>query len=258
MERSRFAATLAWLAPTAAVATVGVLDGLDLSAKSMIGVVASGVVVGTAAGLVALAIGPRRRAAPGLITCFVVVVGAGIAFLSGVGNDRHRADVRARLQQQGNVAATAYPGWYGVAADHGVRIFALQLDLHSDLARTIADNFDRPVSLLVFGVDNRAGSRDVEIDLTEIHLMMRDGTTHTAPPRAEILKSAHRDELRTLHVGVYGIPHGTVRQNALAFLAPSEPMETLAAVSILLDGRSFTIPGRYYTAEEKRARAAHH
>jgi hypothetical protein len=87
-------------------------------------------------------------------------------------------------------------------------------------------------------------------------LTLRDGTTHASPPRAEILKSARSDEVRTAHAGVYEIAAGTAKQNNLAFLAPDEPMQDVTALSVVLDGRSVTIPGRYYTADEKRAGAA--
>ena len=255
MERSRVAATAAWIVPTAGVAAVGVLDRLELPATPMIVVVAATVAVGILATLFALAAGARRRALPGAIVCFAILSVATIAYFAGGGDVRDRAAARAHLQQQASAAGTEYPGWYGVATS-GVRLFALQLDVNSELARRIAANFDRPISLLVVGVDNRAGQRVVELDLTEARLTLRDGSTRLSPPRAEILKGARSDELRAAHGGVYTIAPGTAKQNNLAFLSPDEPMQEVVAVSVKLDGRSVTIPGRYYTAEEKRAGAA--
>jgi len=255
MERSRVAAAAAWIVPTAGVAIVGVLDGLELPATPMIAVVAASVGVGVVAAIVAAATGARRQALAGFIVCFVILSVAASAYFAGIGNDRDRAEARARLQKEGAAAGTEYPGWYGVATG-GVRVFAVQLDPESELARRIAANFDRPISLLVVGVDNRAGNRDVELDLGEVRLTMRDGSTRVSPPRADILKSARSDELRTIHAGAYKIAAGTAKQNNLAFLAPDAPMQDVTAVSVTLDGRSLTIPGRYYTADEKRARAA--
>ncbi|MCA1665269.1 MAG: hypothetical protein LC659_13570, partial [Myxococcales bacterium] len=202
MERARLAAAAAWIVPTAGVAIIGVLDGLALPATAMIAVVAASVGAGVAAAIVAVAAGARRQAVAGFVVCFVIVVVAAMAYVAGVGNDRDRGEARARLQKQGSAAGNEYPGWYGVASS-GVRLFALQLDAHSELAGRLAANFDRPISLLVVGVDNRAGNRDVELDLRELRLTLRDGTTHASPPRAEILRSARSDELRAIHGGVY-------------------------------------------------------
>lgn len=256
MERARVAAAAAWIVPTAGVAIVGVLDAREPPATTMMGVVAAGVAVGVVAAIVAVALGAGRRALPGFIVCAAIVSVAAIAYFAGVGNVRDRAEARARLQHEGSAAGSEYPGWYGVAGDGALRLFALQLDPQSELGRRLAASFDRPVSLLVVGVDNRRGARDVTLDLRELQLTMRDGTTRATPPRADILASARSDELRRAHAGVYAIAAGTAKQNNLAFLAPDAPMHDVIAVSIVVDGKRVAIPGRWYTADEKRAGVA--
>jgi hypothetical protein len=221
----------------------------------MMAILGASVAIGLAAALLAVLGGERWRALPGLLGCVAIVSVAAIAYVAGSADDRNRAAARARLQQQGASAATEYPGWYGVASG-GVRLFAVQLDPKSELARRVTDNFARPIALLVVGVDNRGGPRDVALDLTEVRLTLRDGSTRASPPYSAILASARSDELRAQLSGRYVIPAGTAKQNNLAFLSPDETMRDVVGVTVELDGGSVTIPGRYYTAEEKRARGA--
>jgi hypothetical protein len=243
---------LAWIAPAVGVAAVGVSDRLALPPRLLVAFVVIGVGVGVVATIVAWATGGRRRAAAGAIVNGVVVAGAVIAMFAGVRDKARRAADTAELRKEGATAAAEYPGWYGAGGDGVLRLFALELDARSELAQKIAAGFDGPVAPLVVGLDNRGGDRDVTLDLSEVRLTMRDGSTRVTPPRAAILARAKTDALRAYHAGVYRVARGTTVTNALAFL--DGPMQDVTAVSVIVDGRMVTLPGRWYTADEKRAR----
>lgn len=217
----------------------------------MVPCVAVGVAVGVIATIVAWATGARRGALVGAIVNGVVVAGALIAVFAGVRDKARRAADTAELRKEGATAAAEYPGWYGMGSDGRLRLFALELDAKSELAQKIAAGFDGPVATLVVGLDNRAGDGDVTLDLTEVRLTMRDGSTRVTPPRAAILARAKTDALRSYHAGVYRVARGTTVTNALAFL--DGPMQEVTAIGVVVDGRAVTIAGRWYTADEKRA-----
>jgi len=245
-------AAVGWIAPAVAVAVVGVSDRWTVPANVLVAIVAAGVGVGLVATVVAWAGGARREALMGAIVNGVVVAGVVIAMASGVRDKARRAADSAELRKEGATAAAEYPGWYGAGSDGAVRLFALELDAKSELAQKIASGFDGPVAPLVVGLDNRGGDHDVTLDLTEVRLTMRDGTTRVTPPRAAILARAKTDALRAYHAGVYHVARGATVTNALAFL--DGPMQDVTAVSVVVDGHAVTLPGRWYTAEEKRAR----
>jgi hypothetical protein len=240
------------MAPAVAVAVVGVSDRWAPAANVLAAIVAGGVAVGVLATIVAWARGARRGAATGAIVNGVVIAGVVIAMWSGARDRARRAADSAELRKEGATAAAEYPGWYGAGGDGRVRLFALELDAQSELAQKIATGFDGPVAPLVVGLDNRAGDHDVTLDLTEVRLTLRDGTTRATPPRAAILARAKTDALRSYHAGVYRVARGTTVTNALGFL--DGPMQDVTAVGLVVDGRLVTLPGRWYTADEKRAR----
>jgi len=243
---------LAWIAPAVGVAVVGVSERCELAPKLLLTIVAVGVGVGVLATIVAWIRGARRRALTGAIVNGVVLAGAGIALASGVHDQARRAADSAELRKEGATAAAEYPGWYGAGGDGAMRLFALELDAKSELAQKIATGFDGPVAPLVVGLDNRGGDHDVTLDLTEVRLTMRDGTTRTTPPRAAILARAKTDALRTYHAGVYKVARGATVTNALAFL--DGPMQDVTAIGVNVDGRLVTLPGRWYSVEEKLQR----
>jgi hypothetical protein len=249
---SERAAAVAWIAPAAGVAAVGVSDRLALPENVLVASVAIGVAVGVLATIVAWATGARRGAAVGAIVNGVVIAGVAIALFAGARDQSRRAADSAELRKEGATAAAEYPGWYGTGGDGRVRLFALELDARSELAQKIAAGFDGPVAPLVVGLDNRGGDRDVELDLTELGLTMRDGTTRVTPPRAAILARAKSEALRSHHAGVYRVAPGTTLTNALGFL--DGPMQDVTALSVVVDGHPVTLSGRWYTADEKRAR----
>ena len=249
---SERAAAVAWIAPAAGVAAVGVSDRLALPERWLVASVAVGVAIGVVATIVAWATGARRGAAVGAIVNGVVLAGVGIALFAGVRDKARRAADTVELRKEGATAAAEYPGWYGAGSDGAVRLFALELDAKSELAQKIGAGFDGPVAPLVVGLDNRGGDRDVTLDLTEVRLTMRDGSTRVTPPRAAILARAKTDALRAYHAGVYGVARGTTVTNALGFL--DGPMQDVTAVGVMVDGHTVTIPGRWLTADEKRAR----
>jgi hypothetical protein len=202
--------------------------------------------------IVAWATGGRRRALAGAIVNGVVVAGVVIAFFAGGRDLRARAAQSSELRKEGAAAAAEYPGWYGTGSDGRVRLFALELDAESELAQKIGAGFDARVAPVVVGLDNRGGDRDAELDLTEVRLTMRDGSVRVTPPRAAILAHAKSDALRRAHAGVYRVARGTTLTNALAFV--DGPMQEVTAIRVVVDGHAVTLPGRWYSADEKRAR----
>lgn len=247
----RAAASVAWIAPAAGVAAVGVSDRLALPANWLVASVSAGVAIGVVATIVAWATGARRGAAVGAIVNGVVIAGVAIAVFAGVRDKARRAADTAELKKEGATAAAEFPGWYGTGSDGRLRLFALELDARSELAQKIAAGFEGPVAPMVVGLDDRAGDRDVTLDLTEARLTMRDGSTRVTPPRAAILARAKSDALRNAHAGVYPVARGAAVTNALLFVDGA--MNDVTTISVIVDGHSVSIVGRWYTADEKRA-----
>ncbi|MSP61327.1 MAG: hypothetical protein EXR72_13475 [Myxococcales bacterium] len=249
--------------PWVVLAAIGVVDGVG-TAGSMPWL-AWAASAGAAFGLVGGAIAWAARRDPALdarrtallASGGAVVIGAALALaaLWGARDGHARAEEMARGRATARRAVEDLAGWSGGLVGDGFRIFITHIPAASEHGREMAAGFDRPFSLLVVSVDNRAGARPVEVDLGVPQLLLADGGLRPGPPRGEFVASVRSlpDEFRRLHGGPYRVQPGEAMGSGLLFLAPGDPLEQTVALSLLVNGAPVAIPGRWFSAEEKRA-----
>jgi hypothetical protein len=178
----------------------------------------------------------RRRAILGMAASAVVLGVVAVASISGAVMGRH---TQADLKRMTDLALNDAPGWNGGAALDGASVFAFEIDAASDLAKLLARAYDRPYRIVLFGVDNRAGGRDVLLDLGSARLHHTGGavtmTAAAVPPESVRVATGERID------------------GARAPFAPSDSLRDVDWIEIRFDGVERRLPGRYFTREEKRA-----
>jgi hypothetical protein len=198
----------------------------------------------------------RIQLVAGLGISAAVFAAAGIALARGRADARTQRERTAKVEALANAGVQEFPGWVGRVAEGGVVLFATQLDPQSPLGQMIVRTFSRPVVPVFIGVDNRAGTTPMTLDLSRVMLELEDGSKRPLPPRAEVLATAQgpeRESVLAQHGGIYQIPAGGRLGNAIVFADPSAPLAHTVALRIRIDGRAARIPGRFLSAAEKNA-----
>jgi hypothetical protein len=260
-----FAAAASWLFPIAALTLVGLSErasGLGSSADSFlvtlsVAAAVPGIALGVgawlgSAGQVAI----RRRAIAGTAAGSAVLVLAGMGTIAGAVAARRSA---REMQRATEAAVHDFGGWNGGADVDGANVYAIEVDARADLASLVLQPYDRAYRVMLLGIDNGAGQRPVQVDLATVAAVRGAArglvTIDACVPRAERLEHT-RDEGRAAVEAqdtVVTVAPGTRLDAAAAFFPPGERFEDVSALNVGIDGTIRTLPGRYFSIEEKRA-----
>jgi hypothetical protein len=136
-----------------------------------------------------------------------------------------------------NEALRDTPGWNGGAPLDGGSVSASEIDPSSELATLLAKSHGGPYHFVVFGLDNRAGRRDVVLDVGTARALHEGGaiTTTTAPSP------------------VIRVPAGDGTDGAIAVFPAEESFRDVRWIEIRVDGAPRRLVGRFFTRAEKRA-----
>ena len=252
-----------WAVPCLGLAALGLIDkaGLVKSSPAAFapGVLALGV-FGLAAALLVLFLARRapilrRRGVFALCANATLLAVVLCAFV--VGSWRRESALANTAQQAKGVsiAAGEHPGWYGTIELTGARLYAMEIASGSALGKQLASLFPKVLTLCAFGVDNRGGQRDLEVDVSKVMVTFADGTTRKGLDRIAVLSAALRDKEGALatHVGPYLVPVGRNLKNGLIFLSALQPLDHAVGLTFLVNRERQTLSGRYLTAQDKRA-----
>jgi hypothetical protein len=255
------AAGASWLLPLTGLALVGFSEHgaalLPLSNGSLVLVALATAVPGLAIGVAAWLASTeherdRRRAIAGVVMSVAVLVVGGVGSVSGAMSGER---AQRELRQAADAAARDFPGWNGGAMLDGANVYALEVDARSELATLLLKPYDQPFRVVLFGVDNRAGNREVVLDLQGVRAHREGGDV--AEAAASVDRLAHADhaldsvvlaQLEPVHVAP-----GERFDGAQALFAASMSFEDVRSIEIRVDGSVRTLPGRYFTLAEKRA-----
>jgi hypothetical protein len=226
-----------------ALMAVSVINGLIIVLGFLFGAYAlTGVKKRGPEGVLAPAIG-------GLILNALVIALA----LGGINAARHTSKTVAaeKMKQQSEDVMLKYPGWFGAAkTDDGATIVIAQWSDEAPGTASMKDIFTADCTLISVIVDNTS-SQPVTIDPATLQLVLANGGKQQAS--TQILSTAKEDKEKFLDR--YGkprtVPAGTRMNDGIAFLPPKADLSRVASASVIVNGTRITIPGRYYTADEK-------
>jgi hypothetical protein len=254
-----------WLLPLAGLTVVGLSDSggalraLTSDARIAIAVVSAvpGLALGAGAWLGSVAGDASRRSAiVGAAVSAAVLLVAGVGTISGaISGERARTELAAAADS----AVRDYPGWNGGTLIDGASVYAIEVDARSDLARILLRPYDQPLRVVLLGVDNRAGHREVVLDVEGARAVRGGaiGAPQMVPSltRAERLAHANPDQERVVQdqLAPVTIPAGTQSDVAFALFAPSTSFQDVSAIEVRVNGEMATLHGQYFTLERKRA-----
>lgn len=259
------ASRASWLLPVAGLTVVGLSEKggalLPLPGGTLVAIaVASavpGLALGAAAWLGSAAGGVSRRSAMvGVAISAAVLLVTGVGAVAGALSGRR---ARAELAAATDSAVRDYPGWNGGTTVEGASVYAIELDARSDLATMLLRPYDQPFRVVLIGVDNRAGRRDVVLDVEGAYAVGggERGATRVVPSltRAERLAHATPDQERVVQdqLAPVRVPAGTQSDVAFTLFAPSTSLQDVSAMNVRVDGEMRVLHGRYFTLEDKRA-----
>jgi hypothetical protein len=134
-------------------------------------------------------------------------------------------------------------------------VSASEIDARSALAKRLLRPYDTAFCLVLLSVDNRAGSHDVELDVSDARLLVGDGPLARAVGRPEV--EAHLvDRAAEATLGRRGsvrVPPGDRFEGVVALFPPGTSLRDVRAIEVQIGGMRAAVPGKYFTLEEKRA-----
>ncbi|MGB7160730.1 MAG: hypothetical protein WBD40_21885 [Tepidisphaeraceae bacterium] len=260
------AAKFSWMAPLVAIllgcCTVGVRSAGPSVGLAIAGLQLLLILGGLAAGIFAL-VGVKRYGSESIlmpaITGIVLnglIIGLNIFLFSmllsgkgpfkkgagGVGGGAASAApmTRQQIKQQGEDAFLQQAGWVGLLPYRGAAITLV----------TVPDN-----SPLIVGIDNSRGGDSFTLDPTGATVHFADGTSKPLPDVVGVLQSARTDREAALKAfsPPFEVMPGRQLVGKFMFLPPRTDPGTIASVTVKIDGRPVSVPGRFMTADQKQS-----
>jgi hypothetical protein len=259
-------AKLSYGLPALGLALLALFDKLEVTTPSVEQRVWFGAIVAlgglAAAGgvIVALRRGRRddgrakRLALAGLAVNTLVLLLMSTALLAGLDEQETRDLEATKMKQLGQAAAHESAGWVGGGEVHGAQIFAFEIDPAGPLGQLFRSGLALPCQVLGLRIDNSRGAATLTLDLSAPVLTRTDGSHPNQPlARSNVLASAThgRDELMAGHAAPYRVAPGERRTNGLLFLPAEEATQSLASVTVLVNGEPVRLAGRYLSAGDK-------
>lgn len=258
----RILARLSWLLPFAAMLPVGLYERgselLPFPGRTLIAGASVAALLAFALGVATLMATSFGRAPAGRREAFLGT-GAGATLLlvtqtAAISGEHHRVVAQAELERATEQALRDHPGWSGGARFGRARVFAVGVDRGSSLADRLLAPFEGDFELVLIAADNTLGTEDLELDLENARAVSAQGSTK-ALSRAELRAHARPELVNALlaHFGPYKVPAGTKLEQALLLFPAHTAVEQVLRIEVLLQGELVSIPGRYFTLENKRA-----
>jgi hypothetical protein len=240
--------------------------GLSDKGRSLLPL-SDGVLVATAfatavAGLVAAAVawvsgatrvpgGARRGVILGAGASAVVLCLIAAGSLSGAASGAQAAD----LDRETAAAMRDYPGWNGAGPLGGATVTASEVDPASPLGRRLLRPYDAAFRLVLFSIDNRAGSRDVVVDVENARLLAGEGRSVTAVAPGDLARHVvDRSAADTIaRRSAVSVPRGQRFDGVQAIFPAEASLRDVRGIEVSVDGAARTVPGRYFTLDDKRA-----
>ena len=252
-----------WLLPTSALLLLGFSERggaiLERTAigSSLLGVLAlvaagAGLVLGVFAWLLgrrAVAHPPRRRRALlGIFTSGCALTVVAIASVSGARSGESLRRVTDRALHDS-------PGWNGGLAIDGALVLAMEVGAGSELAWRLLGPYDRPYRVMLLAVDNTRGQHEVVLSREGAVLRSNGGEPIRALAPADLLARATDSQRAVVEeeVAPVHVPVGDRIDGVKLLFEATASFRDAHALDLRIDDAMRTIPGRYFTLEEKRA-----
>ena len=159
----------------------------------------------------------------------------------------------AQLYREGVSSAEDFPGWIGPAKLPGGVVVVGTLDDQSPTARQVLDELTTPCSVVTITISNIASGSPLTIDPSSLRLLSTQGTID-ALASEDVLATAHASAIESLRrlSSSQVVPAGQQACVTLCFIPRDIDLHQVAAVTLRINGQKLTIPGRYFSSQEKQ------
>jgi len=148
------------------------------------------------------------------------------------------------------------PGWYGELQQEGVLLVVTSFPENATESRRFNRRLLQPVSYATLSIINLGGSERAVLNTLEVTLRLDSGQTAQSLAVKPLLSS---HESNTALLKRLALPQeiavGTMIPDIPICQTPEFSWDRVIAVTVALENRTFTIPGRMVSAEEKLALA---
>lgn len=161
----------------------------------------------------------------------------------------------ARRPAKAEDTALIKPGWYGELQQDGVLLVLTSFPENATESRQFNRRLLKPVSYATLSIINLGGAERAILNALEVALRLDSGETAHSLAVRPLLAAHHAANAALLErlAVPQEIAVGAMAADIPVCLAPAFPWDRVAAVSVTIGKRTFTVPGRMVTAEEKRA-----
>ncbi len=150
--------------------------------------------------------------------------------------------------------ALTKPGWYGELQQDGVLLVLTSFPENATESRQFNRRLLKPVSYATLSIINLGSAERPILNALEVALRLDSGeTAQSLAVRPLLAHHAATAALLERLAVPQEIAVGAMAADIPVCLAPSFPWDRVTAVAVTLGKRTFTVPGRMVTAEEKRA-----
>jgi hypothetical protein len=218
---------------------------------------------GLLAGVIAL-YGVRSSRRGRVIVPALLGVGLnGLILLAGVLSIHHGTAAsagtvsQAQLNAEAIASARDYAGWIGDARVAGGVVAVGSLDDQSPAARRVLEKFTTPCSVLAITFTNLNAPAPVRFDPRTLRLLSTQGTID-AVPLEDVLDTARADASEAISevAAAQVLNPGSKPRTCVCFIPRGIDLHQVAAVTLLVNDQKVTVPGRFYTVEEKQQQYA--
>jgi hypothetical protein len=211
--------------------------------------------IGLGCGLAAI-VAARTHGRSGILSPAVVgtIVNAGFLALIAIGlvsGTRRAEAARAEERRLGEESLLNYAGWLGAGFQSGVVVTASEVKEQSGVGQSINSLLLQPVQPFLLTVENRTGAAAAVVDPWSTRLLLADGRQVAALARSDIHpKDASAFDAR--HRKPVVVPPGVSNSPAWALFPLGTATRDVVQLSLVVNGSELKIPGRYFSAAEKR------
>lgn len=159
----------------------------------------------------------------------------------------------AQLYREGISSVEDFPGWIGPARLPGGAVVVGTLDDQSPTARRVLDELTTPCSVITITISNAASASPITLDPSSLRLLSTQGTIDALAPE-DVLATARASAIESLRrlSAPQVIPAGQKACVTVCFIPRDIDLHQVAAVTVRINGQKMTIPGRFFSSQEKQ------
>lgn len=169
-------------------------------------------------------------------------------------SSKTREQQAADAEQEGVDVVEKYAGWLGATRLPGAVVTVTQWNDDAPGTREMKSYFSNRMSLMQIAIDNSGNSERLIVNPDSLVLHFNDGTTVKAIGVNSILSSAKEDRDKWMAQAArarISEPH-TKQPNCSAFVPEGTDFTHVSQISVEVNGEDVVVPGRFYSAEEKK------